>query len=176
VVQNQDFPARWLALKIDMGSRFSAWRRRGHRASRAGTMRARKGVFGDRRGVMAERAATRSRKGGIRAAGSSWIPEDKRLSKVFSKTAICVTYVPSRQIRAPLAVRQRGTERRNAFEMFRPQPGRRVEAEGNFFIWIRCNPLKSPDSAKENQGNASFFSWIYLVLLGFIWTELAARL
>ena len=25
----------------------------------------------------------------------------------------------------------------------------------DFFIWIRCNPLKSPDSAKEIQGNAS---------------------
>jgi hypothetical protein len=45
----------------------------------------------DRTGVMAERAATKSRKGGITAAGSSWIPEDKRLSKVFSKTEICVT-------------------------------------------------------------------------------------
>ena len=52
---------------------------------------------------MAERAATKSRKGGITAAGSSWIPEDKRLSKVFSKTEICVTYVPSRQTRAALA-------------------------------------------------------------------------
>ena len=52
---------------------------------------------------MAERAATKSGKGGITAAGSSWIPEDKRLSKVFSKTAISVTYVPSRQTRAALA-------------------------------------------------------------------------
>src|ERR1700733_10509751 len=25
----------------------------------------------------------------------------------------------------------------------------------DFFIWIRRNPLKSPDSAKEMQGNAS---------------------
>jgi hypothetical protein len=49
------------------------------------------------------------------------------------------------------------------------QPGTRVGAGKDFFIWIRCNPLKSPDSAKENQGNASFFSWIYLVFLGFIW-------
>jgi hypothetical protein len=29
--------------------------------------------------------------------------------------------------------------------------------------------LKSPDSAKENQGNPSFFAWNYLDLLGFIW-------
>jgi hypothetical protein len=33
-----------------------------------------------------------------------------------------------------------------------------------FFIWIRCNPLKSPDSAKEIQGNASNFPWFYLNL------------
>jgi hypothetical protein len=31
-----------------------------------------------------------------------------------------------------------------------------------FFIWIRRNPLKSPDSAKGIQGNPSFFVWIYL--------------
>jgi hypothetical protein len=29
----------------------------------------------------------------------------------------------------------------------------------NFFIWIRCNPLKSPESAKGIQGNASVFPW-----------------
>jgi hypothetical protein len=37
----------------------------------------------------------------------------------------------------------------------------------NFFIWIRRNPLKSPESAKGIQGNASFFPWISLVLLAF---------
>jgi hypothetical protein len=37
------------------------------------------------------------------------------------------------------------------------------------FIWIRCNPLKSPDSAKGIQGNPSFFAWFYLVLLGLSW-------
>jgi hypothetical protein len=36
-----------------------------------------------------------------------------------------------------------------------------------FFIWIRCNPLKSPDSTKGIQGNASFFAWISLDLLAF---------
>jgi hypothetical protein len=35
------------------------------------------------------------------------------------------------------------------------------------FIWIRRNPLKSPDSAKEKQGNASLFAWFYLVFLAF---------
>jgi hypothetical protein len=39
----------------------------------------------------------------------------------------------------------------------------------DFFIWIRRNPLISPDSAKGIQGNPSFFSWIPLDFLGFIW-------
>jgi hypothetical protein len=43
----------------------------------------------------------------------------------------------------------------------------------DFFIWIRCNPLKSPDSAKGFQGNPSYFAWIYLVLLGFHLADLA---
>jgi hypothetical protein len=43
-----------------------------------------------------------------------------------------------------------------------------VWREERFFIWIRCNPLKRPDSAKEKQGNSSFFAWIYLDLLAFI--------
>jgi hypothetical protein len=55
-----------------------------------------------------------------------------------------------------------------------PEDGLRHSAPGlkegkNFFIWIRRNPLKSPDSAKGIQGNPSFFVWISLVLLGFIW-------
>jgi hypothetical protein len=35
--------------------------------------------------------------------------------------------------------------------------------------------LKSPDSAKENEGNPSFFAWNYLDLLGFIWRRGGAR-
>jgi hypothetical protein len=35
---------------------------------------------------------------------------------------------------------------------FCSQPETRVKARPDFFIWIRCNPLKSPDSAKEKQG------------------------
>jgi hypothetical protein len=49
---------------------------------------------------------------------------------------------------------------------FCSQPETRVEARPDFFIWIRCNPLKSPDSAKEEQGNASFFPWFSLDCLG----------
>jgi hypothetical protein len=45
-----------------------------------------------------------------------------------------------------------------------------------FFIWIRCNPLKSPDSDERIQGNPSIFPWFYLVQLGFAWTEFARKL
>ena len=38
-------------------------------------------------------------------------------------------------------------------------------ADGGFFYFFRCNPLKSPDSAKGIQGNASDFPWIYLDFL-----------
>jgi hypothetical protein len=44
---------------------------------------------------------------------------------------------------------------------------------GDFFVWIRRNPLKSPNSAKRIQGNASLLAWIYFVLLGFICGKLA---
>ena len=44
----------------------------------------------------------------------------------------------------------------------------------DFFIWIRRNPLKSPDSAKGIQGNPSFFPWIYLHLLALIERDSAA--
>jgi hypothetical protein len=38
-----------------------------------------------------------------------------------------------------------------------------------FFIWIRRNALKRSNSAKGIQGNASFFVWIHLVFLAFVW-------
>jgi hypothetical protein len=56
------------------------------------------------------------------------------------------------------------------------QPEARVESREDFFIWIRRNPLKRPNSAKGIQGNASFFAWFYLVLLAFIWDLFASRL
>jgi hypothetical protein len=41
------------------------------------------------------------------------------------------------------------------------QGGWRAASEGNdFFIRIRCNPLKSPDSEKEMKGNESLFIFI----------------
>src|ERR1700727_967987 len=45
----------------------------------------------------------------------------------------------------------------------RSAPGLKV---GKIFVWIRRNPLKSPDSAKGIQGNASLFPWISLDLFG----------
>jgi hypothetical protein len=37
----------------------------------------------------------------------------------------------------------------------RLQPERVLAEKWKFFTWIRRNPLKSPDSAKEKQGNPS---------------------
>ena len=55
-------------------------------------------------------------------------------------------------------------------------PARKGNREGKkFFIWIRCNPLKRPDSTKGIQGNASLFPWFYLDLLGFIWPPSRTR-
>jgi hypothetical protein len=51
-----------------------------------------------------------------------------------------------------------------------------ASAAEDFFIWIRRNPLKSPESAKGIQGNASDFPWIPLVFLSFIWRKRAHRL
>jgi hypothetical protein len=45
---------------------------------------------------------------------------------------------------------------------------RHSDTEEDFFIWIRCKPLKRPNSAKVIQGNPSFFPWIYLHLLALI--------
>jgi hypothetical protein len=56
------------------------------------------------------------------------------------------------------------------------QPEARVARKTDFFIWIRRNPLKSPDSAEGIQGNPSFFAWIPLDLLGFIWLSFDLRL
>jgi hypothetical protein len=66
---------------------------------------------------------------------------------------------------------QAGTHPRLTRDGFkRSAPG--LKKGKNFFIWIRRNPLKSPESAKGIQGNPSLFPWISLVLLGFIWSKL----
>src|SRR3984957_2720633 len=45
------------------------------------------------------------------------------------------------------------------------QSPRRVQRAANFFIWIRHNPLKSPDSTKGIQGNPRNFPWFSLHFL-----------
>jgi hypothetical protein len=34
-----------------------------------------------------------------------------------------------------------------------------------FFYFFRCNPLKTPDSAKQMQANPSYFGFIFLLFL-----------
>jgi hypothetical protein len=80
---------------------------------------------------------------------------ERKSVQLFAKTEILCYTFPLRQIKpAPLAGGWRETGlKETPFEVFV------AESEGgkDFFIWIRCNPLKSPDSAKEIQGNPSFF-------------------
>jgi hypothetical protein len=69
---------------------------------------------------------------------------------------------PGSSARRPAAVEQ---EDETADVTF----GIQCVARKDFFIWIRCNPLISPDSAKEIQGNPSFFLWFFL---NFLWIYL----
>ncbi len=62
------------------------------------------------------------------------------------------------------------------FEPSACNPERELRGGRDFFIWIRCNPLKSPDSAKGIQGNARLFPWFSLDSFGFIWPEFASWL
>jgi hypothetical protein len=50
---------------------------------------------------------------------------------------------------------------------------RKAQRGKRFFVWIRPNPLKRPDSAKGIQGNPSLFPWISLDLFAFICIYLA---
>jgi hypothetical protein len=65
---------------------------------------------------------------------------------------------------------------RTATAAFCIQPKARVTSRGIFFIWIRRNPLKTPESPKGIQGKARNFPWIYLDSLAFIYKEIALRL
>jgi hypothetical protein len=60
----------------------------------------------------------------------------------------------------------------------RAQTGQRSrkarKREKDFFVWIRRNPLKRPDSAKGIQGNPSLFPWFSLDLFAFIWRKYRA--
>jgi hypothetical protein len=49
------------------------------------------------------------------------------------------------------------------------QPATRAEKGMGFFIWIRRNTLKRPDSTKESTGKQGFslgIPWYYLDFLG----------
>jgi hypothetical protein len=99
-----------------------------------------------------------------------------RVNKVFAFPGIDAKISVDRNPECPPHVLATGwTGERTAGDVW-PATGTRVAAEENFFIWIRCNPLKSPDSAKGIQGNPSLFPWFYLVFLGFICRGLAIRL
>jgi hypothetical protein len=88
--------------------------------------------------------------------------ETESLTNIFTGIRIHAIDLASRWIETRGA-RWRGA--RQAIVAFEAQCGRGKD----FFIWIRRNPLISPDSAKGIQGNPSFFSWIPLDFLGFIW-------
>ena len=84
---------------------------------------------------------------------------------------------PPEKGRAAEGSRQGRSGRRNengkAFEASGTQPETRVVRAAKNFVFFARNPLKSPESAKEIQGNPSIFPWNSLVFLGFIWRELA---
>jgi hypothetical protein len=41
-----------------------------------------------------------------------------------------------------------------------------LRRESDFLFGFLANPLKSPDSDEQNQGNPSNFAWFYLDLFG----------
>jgi hypothetical protein len=79
---------------------------------------------------------------------------------LFPKTEICAIGFSSSDLTGALA----GLLRRSVDETFKTQ----CDTEEVFFVWIRCNPLKSPVSAKGIQGNPSFFPWICLDFLALL--------
>jgi hypothetical protein len=99
-----------------------------------------------------------------------------RVNKVFSFPGMDAKILVDRNQECPPSVLATGGQESEPLETFGQQPQTRVAGKKNFFIWIRCNPLKSPDSAKGIQGNPSLFPWFYLVFLGFICRGLAIRL
>jgi hypothetical protein len=80
-------------------------------------------------------------------------------AKAFLKQKYVLYLFPSRELTPHRwRVRRQGEwSGRTRLRGFGPQPETRVGARSEFFIWIRCNALKSLDSAKGIQGNASNF-------------------
>jgi hypothetical protein len=62
------------------------------------------------------------------------------------------------------------------FDMVGLQPETRVSGKGIFFIFFACNPLKRLDSEKFMKTNESYFTFIDLHRLAFIWADFAPRL
>jgi hypothetical protein len=102
--------------------------------------------------------------------GSYWIPEDKKVSKEFSKNNnLCYICSEPPHSGAAGGSGSGEMERRNAFEMFRSQPGTRVGGKKDFSIWIRRNHLKGPIRQRKNKEMQAFslaFPWFYLDLFG----------
>jgi hypothetical protein len=63
---------------------------------------------------------------------------------------------------AAAVVEKKENERSERSETFCTQ----LETRVDFFYFFARNPLKSPDSDEQIQGNPSFFAWFYLDLLG----------
>src|ERR1700733_11261574 len=74
-----------------------------------------------------------------RPVGSAW-----RICS--TKPEVCAYNVLSPRIERARGRRLARGGKQRAPETFGAQPGRRVKTVEDFSIWIRCNPLKSPDS------------------------------
>jgi hypothetical protein len=84
------------------------------------------------------------------------------ITSEFSTVSLFFQYFLLRSFYASRAVVALSDRRKSGLPQ---QPETRVETGPEFFIWIRCNPLKSRDSTKEIQGNASLFAWFSLDFL-----------
>jgi hypothetical protein len=72
----------------------------------------------------------------------------------LAKSEVCATLFPVTDARPASGARE------ERFGKALMRLWARDETGGDFFIWIRRNPLKSPESAKGIQGNPSDFPWI----------------
>src|ERR1700733_4599197 len=97
---------------------------------------------------------------------------NRKTAQLFAKTEI-ICYTFSCSLDQTSAGRRRAGDRMSESWLEAICGGARERTR--FFIWIRRNPLKSPDSDEENQIKPSYFAWFYLAGLGFAWICLAAK-